>query len=721
MVNFNQSVINAVNNAVNSMTNSSTTTSTGTTVDAGNNVAGYSTTSGTPTSYTVVVNSDNIDGKSTDKERIKIVCDALRQAGYTAVESGVGPNWHVTDMRTHKNSYIVCIVGGLCAGTIQDYGAKYYQNYMSQNNNRGGQALYGKHSKYKVPLDQLTFLERAWDDNFSPSGFKGINNPAQYMKEHHFDYCIGGIDGDNNNFAQSVVNMVKTGVGIGGNGGGGSVNVTPVEGTLFSARGETPQFWNTENFHFPIETRFTNFEIQEENPRIRTATFESPDNIDLTEGRVAVLITGDCNDFGGIIIKKEHDAKTGLYKYQCQGFMERIMASPVYVVANGGKTAHRLIQEYLSDIGLPDTCLGSEDDYDIFIEEELRRKLKADEDLAETSDIFVNQEDYKTSTNNGGTSSSSSSSSSSSTSSSSGGSGDGSSTKTIKTVTETLSSDEEKTMINTFKRKPVGIYDKVTGGDFIRTLIYDYGINVDFYGDINGIPHFDIMDMDVWTRSGWILMPDMGFEEDYNYTFDITNIVTQVGVKNIQAINGNGELYTSEELLGVNIENFVGRMGTIVDNPSERSAVNQGETVQQITSKYQDSNGNTYENSEVLNTEGEPSCGKCAYKQGGLQPPQKMYQKAWLNKCPGCETKGKLKAVTKSSGEDPHGVTVCESCGLKYCQFCGYERDNGTFQLTELFRTDAASQDNLKSSNGTESTSNTSTTNNNTTNTNSTS
>ena len=62
------------------------------------------------------------------------------------------------------------------------------------------------------------------------------------------------------------------------------------------------------------------FEIIDENPRVKTASFETTENIDLTTGRVAVLITGDCNEFGGIILKKEYNSTSKLYKYQCQGF-----------------------------------------------------------------------------------------------------------------------------------------------------------------------------------------------------------------------------------------------------------------------------------------------------------------------------------------------------------------------------------------------------------------
>ena len=696
-------VMRDYNNYVKNTTKKKTTTE-----DENTETGSYSNTTGTPTGTQVVVNSDTIDGGSRDKKRIQTVCDALNNAGYKAIASGVGPQYHTGDIKRYDNSYIVCIVGGLCAGTIVDYGSKWFQLELSKHNNKVGQALYEKYSKYKGSLDNLKFLERAWDDNFSGGSFKGIDNPAQYLREHNVGYCNGGLDGSDEDLAQAVVRMVQTGVGVGGNASGSTATVT--EGAIHSARGDSPQFWNLENYHFPIETRFTNFEIQEENPRIRTATFESPDNIDLTEGRVAVLITGDCNDFGGIIIKKTHDSKSGIYKYQCQGFLDRILSNTVYVVANGSKTAWRLIYEFLADVGLPSTCLGSEDDYDVAVTEDTLEKMKADAELTETSELFLNQEDASgtttrktntssSSSNNNNSNNSNSSGSNNSNGSSSSATSGGSSTsngegKPIKTVTETLASTEDGKIKNTFKRKPVGIFDKKTGGEYIRTLIFDYGINVDFYGDINGVPHFDVLDLDTWKRTGWYLSPDMGFEEDYQYEFDITNVVTQVGVKNIQAINGNGEMYTSGDLLGVNVENYVGRMGTVVDNPSERGSTGKNsEKVEQIKTKYQDASGREYKPTEVIDTNGEPSCPKCTYKNGGQQPEQKKYQKSWLNKCPACEETGKLKNITLS---DPHGKTVCSSCNKEYCQYCGFERDQGKYQLTEIFKVIEKTGDNKK-------------------------
>lgn len=604
----------------------------------------------TDTSYTVVVNSDNITGKSTDAALINKCVEALKQAGYNAIASGIGPNWHVTDMRTHKNSYIVCIVGGLCAGTIADYGAKYYQNYMKQNNNKGGQAYFWKYGKYKCGLEQINFLERAWDDNFSPAGFKGIDNPAQYLKEHNFDHCGAATE---DGIASAIVNMVKTGAsgsaGVGTGSGGASLQ----KGWVNSGRGSSPQFWNRENYEDYVEIPFKNFRIKDENPRIKTATFETTERLDILDGRDAVLITGDCNDFGGIIIKHEYSRQNHVWKYTCQGFLDRILANEITAVLDGSETAHEIIKKLLEETGLPTCMLLDVDEYDTAVSEDTQKKLKKDADLTETSDQFTQNQQQDTNSDD---------------------------ENTVNIPQATGSSNKTGDTKNTFKRKPVGLYKEKSLGEFIRTLIFDYGINVDFYGDVNGIPHFDVIDLETWKSTGCYIAPQLGIETDYEYSFDITNIITQVGIENISAINGNGEIYTSKDLLGVAIEDFVGRMGVVLENPSANGTVSTNNT--QITQKYQDKTGKQYTTDTVLTTNGKPSCSNCTKINGGRQPTYQAYTKYWYNKCPACKEE---KVLESDSTDD--GKTKCSKCKQEFCQYCGCGLSNSNYQVTELFLT----------------------------------
>lgn len=64
---------------------------------------------------------------------------------------------------------------------------------------------------------------------------------------------------------------------------------------------------------------FTNYEITETDPRVKTAKFTTPRYIDLTTGRYYATITCPYHEnFGGQIIDIDYDKKTGLYTYQCQ-------------------------------------------------------------------------------------------------------------------------------------------------------------------------------------------------------------------------------------------------------------------------------------------------------------------------------------------------------------------------------------------------------------------
>ena len=68
-----------------------------------------------------------------------------------------------------------------------------------------------------------------------------------------------------------------------------------------------------------ILLNYTKYNIKESDFRVKTATFTSPDYIDLTEGVYAVLISSRYHEnFSGLILDVDYDAETKLYSYQCQ-------------------------------------------------------------------------------------------------------------------------------------------------------------------------------------------------------------------------------------------------------------------------------------------------------------------------------------------------------------------------------------------------------------------
>ena len=65
--------------------------------------------------------------------------------------------------------------------------------------------------------------------------------------------------------------------------------------------------------------KYTKYNIKETDMRVKTATFTSPDYIDLTTGQYAILIVSKYHEnFAGLILEAEYDEDTKLYTYQCQ-------------------------------------------------------------------------------------------------------------------------------------------------------------------------------------------------------------------------------------------------------------------------------------------------------------------------------------------------------------------------------------------------------------------
>lgn len=163
------------------------------------------TTSKTSTSKTSNVNKDNpygtknkevwitidtIHGSSTDMKFMKDVAAALNKYGWKChVYPRVGPSTHYAHAPGYswsgqvKNGIWFTIYGGACAGTLYEAAtANWFKQPLSS---RGSRSVVGflrppcgdirKGGKYG------SFLPRAHDDNFSPSSFKGISNPAQFL------------------------------------------------------------------------------------------------------------------------------------------------------------------------------------------------------------------------------------------------------------------------------------------------------------------------------------------------------------------------------------------------------------------------------------------------------------------------------------------------------------------------------------------------------------
>lgn len=586
----------------------------------------------------VVVCCDNIGGGSWDTTFLQDMISVIQSAGKTVESGGIGPSQEYYSMDGKSNTTCFWVCGGTDVGMTQGIAEEYkdgswHTAYTGDNCNIVIGWLTG--SPGICTNDYITTKSTpAWDSGqYDPSGAlvsrAGGKSASQIVAEVDNLGAVWGPD------AQSLANAFLSGQGSSTGG------VQIVEGFMTSGRGESLLTFEEENFTPLTEIPFAKVSVTEEDYESPTAEFTSPEKIDLLTGMTYVLITGDPGEFGGIIIKREGPDKSGMYTYTCQDYMTRIMNNQVYAIYNKSKTVYEWITEILEDQGIPTTGLDEVDAYDNVVDPEYLAEVEEEEKEnqdVENPDTTTTGDNETEVTDN--------------------------STDSTGTSLETaeLTTDEEGNVqveTNPFKKKPRGIYDKQTIVDHIRTLIFDYGVHVRFYGDVTGYPIFKAYPKEEWLEHGWTLSTELGVETDYKKGMDVTNAVAQVGVKNIEALKPTGELYTASDLLGVKLAGNFGRIGILVDNPTPQGKVTSGAGNGQM---YQDFAGNIYSQDQVISTNGYPACSMCTMYNGGEKPEYKRYKKYWVNFCPTCTRANTLKSFApydgdkeKSSGDVPTG------------------------------------------------------------------
>ncbi len=163
------------------------------------------------TTKTIIIDSDNIYNKDTDKKFMNDIATALRAKGYKVIVSELGPNAHCNDIYKNgfKDACVLCLFGGCDSGMFVDMGAKWYQNYLKQYNNR---VVLG-FTRTQVDLATCSWLPRAHDDDYSPANFTGLAYPGTYLNEHNMDYIYGRNAAEiAENFLKYAVNGLSIGL-----------------------------------------------------------------------------------------------------------------------------------------------------------------------------------------------------------------------------------------------------------------------------------------------------------------------------------------------------------------------------------------------------------------------------------------------------------------------------------------------------------------------------
>ena len=214
------------------------------------------------------------------------------------------------------------------------------------------------------------------------------------------------------------------------------------------------------------------------------------------------------------------------------------------------------------------------------------------------------------------------------------------------------------------------IYDKVTYGDQIRSLLFDNNVFVDFYfPGASTYPVIEPYSPDEWLGKGlYFTTPELA---SYNMKFDITNIITGVAVKPTDTKTGNTTLYQSKDLLGVNLSVFYGTMQTTIDNPTQNNSTSSNSAGGPFNKC-----GVSTDRSKIMAI-GRPSASGELSKYG-----YKFYKSTFERKCAFCgsnelywgifwagnETSnwGRFECTGNNEGGSAEGHIFCKSCDADF-------------------------------------------------------
>lgn len=282
------------------------------------------------------------------------------------------------------------------------------------------------------------------------------------------------------------------------------------------------------------EWHWTQYQIKESDMRIKTATFTSPNYIDLTTGLYSILITSPMHeDFGGVILNVEYDKKTGWYSYQCQDY-SRHYQGKFEVITDNKITQYRLLQYLLTRGGIP-------------INGKVTKKMLNEwkYELSGLRPAYQYDQKYW-----------------------------GNVLSYNMMILKNLMIIRDKSFI-----------------EAIRDLVYGSGSFIDIYFDKYGVLHLEPYYVtDLYKTGLYLTTPEIA---QAKYKFDTTDIITGV---NIQSTNKTsvGNFYHSLDLVNFDLSAFFGNLDASISNPNQSSSSNGKTTSSQKQSTTKTNTNNPY-------------------------------------------------------------------------------------------------------------------------------
>jgi len=305
---------------------------------------------------------------------------------------------------------------------------------------------------------------------------------------------------------------------------------------------------------------FTKYQIKETDFRVKTASFTSPMNIDLTGGRVLVRIVSTKHEnFIGIILDDDYtENKDGTYTYKCQD-MSRQYISKLAGVYAGNVTNHRILKSLMTSNDVPIS-------------------VKITDEIKEWYGVMWSglRASWKYAGSYMG----------------------------------------NPVALNMMLQKPKIISRNQPVIETIRQIAHAQAY-VDVYFSSKGLLQIEPININDWKNTGLHL--EVAETSERQFGFDITNAITKV-VVNPSSGTSTGWGYRATSIIGLDLRQFFGSNTTSTSNPSQSSSGSS--TTKAVTSSKNTTtsasgkNGNPFNNKKKRIIVSEDKGGSSGFKSG---------------------------------------------------------------------------------------------------------
>ena len=255
---------------------------------------------------------------------------------------------------------------------------------------------------------------------------------------------------------------------------------------------------------------YTKYQIKETDLQQKTATFTSPDYIDLTTGLYIILISSPYHEnFAGAILSVDYDKKEGLYTYQCQDW-SRLHQGTVQLFTNDANY-YNILRHLITHGGV--TAWNVK-----------KQALKSYKKMLSG----LRPLDYYN-----------------------------------------MGWWGNKNKSNPLKQKKKVLINGKTYIEAIRDIVYGAGGYIKVYFSQNGVIQVEPYSRDEWLKNGvYVTTKELASEK---ITFDTTNVITGVLVTTSNALE-TGKGYTSAALTGLDLSAFFGNLGATISSEKKDNA-----------------------------------------------------------------------------------------------------------------------------------------------------